>query len=881
MAELKALEYLIASHPLIDNHAHNLLSALSASDYAKYPFESVVSEAQGEALTDQSTKTLAHLRALKQLAEFYECSPTLDEIKSSRDKLIRDNYELLVKRCLEGTQMLLLDDGLNADDVEQYPWHNRFTPGPTKRIVRIETIAAELAKSVFEASLEDDGELIKDGLESLSEPVLLLLWARFRKEFSTSIQASLNDPDVVSFKSVICYRSGLNVESPSPDEMFSAFQSYIVRAAENGDFRINHKPLNDHLVLSTLRTIAGQRAEKGTSKPIQFHTGLGDTDINLRLSNPAFLQGLIEKFSRVDFVLLHSAYPYTREAGYLASSYPNTYLDVGEVFPMTSRDAQESILRQSLELVPSTKILWSTDGHYHPETYWLANKQFREALNSVLSDYLRKGDYTLIQATDTASEILFQNSNRLYNLNQGPEFPQQLPTIIPHPRSSIHPSSVSPSVLELENFLRDNPSVEFIWMQFIDNTATVRLRMLPIRKFRQMVLEEERVTITSAVLNVLQTDVTVGPDPLIAGSFYMKPDLSTLCRNVGIESKSATVMTFWQKEDGSPFEGCPRTTLRNIVNKCHKEHGISILCGFEIELVFMKQQIEADGSVNYVPWTTIHSWSNMTSEIRAGLPSIENIVRALADIDIHLEQFHAESSPGQFEFVLPPSNPLTATDTLIKARQTIVHVAEQHGLRATLYPRPYATSAGTAAHVHLSISPTTREDAFLAGMLAHLPAVLAFTFPQSASYERVRPGIWAGGTWVAWGNGNRETPIRKIYPGRWEWKSMDGLANPYLGVASIISAGYLGLKGDLVPSMKACNVDTATLTPSEREALSITTPMPLVLEGSIAALRKDPALIELMGKDFTSRYIDVRLGEMEMLEDMPDDERRSWLIARY
>jgi predicted TIM-barrel fold metal-dependent hydrolase len=45
---------------------------------------------------------------------------------------------------------------------------------------------------------------------------------------------------------------------------------------------------------------------------------------------------------------------------------------------MVSRDGQRAILRQALELVPGSKLLYSSDGHWFPETFWLANKQFRE-----------------------------------------------------------------------------------------------------------------------------------------------------------------------------------------------------------------------------------------------------------------------------------------------------------------------------------------------------------------------------------------------------------------------------------------------------------------------------------------------------------------------
>jgi predicted TIM-barrel fold metal-dependent hydrolase len=145
---------------------------------------------------------------------------------------------------------------------------------------------------------------------------------------------------------------------------------------------VEDKPLNDWLVRQTLNLLRSAKATQ-PNKPLQLHTGLGDNDINLLRSNPAHLQELIAQHPEIDFVLLHSSYPYTREAGYLACVYPNVYLDLGEVFPMVSRDAQDSIIRESLELVPTTRLLWSTDGHFFPETYWLANKQFRDTLEKV------------------------------------------------------------------------------------------------------------------------------------------------------------------------------------------------------------------------------------------------------------------------------------------------------------------------------------------------------------------------------------------------------------------------------------------------------------------------------------------------------------------
>ncbi|OAX83892.1 hypothetical protein ACJ72_01738 [Emergomyces africanus] len=877
MADETALRRVIYGHPIIDNHAHNILKEESVSNYAKYPFEAITSEAQGESLESHAPKSLALIRAVNQLAELFGCAPELNAVKSAREKRIKNDYEGLVRKCLTGTHMLLIDDGLPADDTEFYSWHDKFTNAASKRIVRIETVAAYVIGDILDAR-----NILRASLVTVESEIIKEFWNDFQASFSLEIKKALDDPAVVGFKSVVCYRTGLKIRKCAAEALHSSFESYFRSFAKTGETRIENKPLNDHLVLSVLEQLS--QRPMGSRKPIQFHTGLGDSDINLLRSNPAYLQNLIEEFPDVDFVLLHSSYPYTREAGYLASIYANAYLDIGEVFPMSSRDAQLSILRQSLELVPSTKLLWSTDGHYHPETFWLANMQFRQALDTIFTEYVHQGDYTYSQALEAVRNILFSNSNRLYNLDQTPI------SLDPDPKS-FQTRPLSPTLFQtasistpedvLKKFL-NKKSVDFIWMQWVDYTATIRVRMFPVKEFAKIVRSEHRVGICLAVMNMLQTDQLVPPEPLCSGLFILTPDVTSLCRNVGLSSSSATVMTFWKNEAGGDLEGCPRTTLQNVVNKCRREYGIKTLVGFEIEVVFMNISRSKEGSApTFSPCFTNHSWSNITAENVQALPMLEKIVSKLAEIDIRLQQFHPESCPGQFEFILPPSTPLAACDTLIQARQTIIAIAAQYGLRATLYPRPVPNAAGSASHTHISITPSTLRDHFLGGMLHHLPSVLPFTLPQDASYERVAKGIWAGGVWVAWGYQNRETPIREISSNHWEVKAMDGLANPYLAIAAIIGSGYLGIKTRMPLTMKGCDVDTAKLSPAERAALSITTRLPSSLEESLRALESNLEMQNLMGPDFVRRYIGVRRGEHEMLSAMKEDERRNWLIARY
>ncbi|OKL63189.1 Protein fluG [Talaromyces atroroseus] len=839
---LHGLRSLIQSHPIVDNHAHNLLSADNALNYEKYPLESITSEAKGEAL-QQAPHTLSHRLAVKQLATLFSCQPTWEAIKAARQTWVTADYHGLVQRCLDGTYSLLLDDLLTDSDIEDYRWHKQFIGAASgaKRIVRIEAVASKILLDFW--GPQGQHKLRKDPQTFLSE-------------FHKHIEQYLMEPNVVAFKSVICYRTGLDIKVNSSEAAFKESFQRLLRIG--APFRISDKSFNDLLVTTTLQIIEEMVAKHGKqrSKPIQFHTGLGDNDISLVLANPAYMQPLIAHFKNVDFVLLHSSYPYTREAGYLASVYPNVYLDLGEVFSMVSKDAEHSILRQSMELTPTSRLLWSTDGHFHPETYWLSNRQFRDTLET---------------AKDVAADILFNNSNRLYDLKLLP------PAYVPKPHEPDEKElSVTNNLENLNDLAVRNPNTA-VWMQWVDYTATIRVRMFPIREFIKIVQGKRRIGITLAVYHLLQDDL-LAPGGLATGQFYMRPDLSSFCRNVALESNSATVMTFWEDESGEQLEGCPRTTLQRIVTALKP---IEVTLGFEIEVVFL-QRAYINAKNTWEPITENHSWSNMTRDIRQkALRLLEEIMTALASIDIHIEQFHAESAPGQFEFVLPPDQPLSAIDTLLKARQTIVNVAEKYDLRATLYPRPYPDAAGTASHTHFSISPPTEEQSFLAGVLEHFPSITAFSLSQEVSYERVASGVWAGSEWIAWGTQNREVPIRKVTSGHWELKQIDGLANMYLAIAALLAAGYLGITHSLSLTHKDCPVDASTLSQTAREELGITNQIPKKLEESLVALENDDDMSAILGAGFVEKYIAVKRAEAKRLAEMAENERRTWLIERY
>ena len=166
----------------------------------------------------------------------------------------------------------------------------------------------------------------------------------------------------------------------------------------------------------------------------------------------------------------------------------------------------------------------------------------------------------------------------------------------------------------------------------------------------------------------------------------------------------------------------------------------------------MSKEIQ-NGELKYgsIPVTEGHAYSSARALHSNDLMDlIEAIFEKLERAGLTLEQCHAESSPGQFEFILGPSSPVLAVDALVAAKEIIQSAATNAGMRATLYPKPVPQAVGTGSHTHISLTPAYHWEMFYAGVLKHLKAIAAFSYSMDASYERVADSVWAGSTWITW-----------------------------------------------------------------------------------------------------------------------------------
>lgn len=361
----------------IDQHAHNLLHP-SAIDH--YSYTGAFTEAYHPDIVNHHARySLFYRRSLRDIAELLECEPTETAIFEHRQQL---GFKQLTHQCFQSSNLesIFLDDGFLSDDILPIKWHEQFVP--VKRIIRLEYLSECLFRKV-------------DNFKTFLE--------QFRGYLDPP------SPGVVGLKTIAAYRTGLDVQL-TPKEFAKQRFYEIKQTSSSQSLRLSDKPFIDFLITQALEIAAKYQL------PVQFHTGFGDPDLDLRLSNPLDLRSLLEdeRFQNVPIVLLHAAYPYSQEAGYLAAVYPQVYLDIGLSVPFLSVSGMRRTVQQVLELTPSSKLMYSSDAHKIPELYYLGAKWGREVLSQVLDESIQDGDLTAKEAESVAREILCENARKLY-----------------------------------------------------------------------------------------------------------------------------------------------------------------------------------------------------------------------------------------------------------------------------------------------------------------------------------------------------------------------------------------------------------------------------------------------------------------------------------
>ncbi|KAH9458861.1 hypothetical protein Pst134EA_019015 [Puccinia striiformis f. sp. tritici] len=472
------------------------------------------------------------------------------------------------------------------------------------------------------------------------------------------------------------------------------------------------------------------------------------------------------------------------------------------------------------------------------------------------------------------------------------------------------------------------PQYNFVRLCWIDFTGRVKCRIVDRARYEKMIHSppESLISIPACAFGLGHYDeLTSGFGP--SGELFLQPDQVSFRILTYFPSHAMVMCNILRKRepdflDDPPSENesptrfthyplCPRFILSTTLRSSVAERGVSYLVGFEIEVVLL-ESIEPLQPVDAA--NSSHCWSSHSSFRNGskGLACMGKVVDCLQIAGIGVEQWHAESAPGQFELVLEPHAPFQACDELIYAKELIYSIANELGLRATLSPKPFEAACGTGRHIHISLQRKGKNDSgnipngsianspssaislieshWLAGVLSHLPAIIAFTQPSSFSYDRVAEGTWSGGLWVCWGTTNKEAPIRLCTSSastglsvekHFEIKVADSTSNIYLALSAILTAGLLGIQTPLELTHSDCRVDASQMTYQERQDHKIATTLPRSLGDALSALEQDPNLEKALGTVFVHAYIAVKKAEIERFMSMSLTEQKNFSLRQY
>jgi len=417
---------------------------------------------------------------------------------------------------------------------------------------------------------------------------------------------------------------------------------------------------------------------------------------------------------------------------------------------------------------------------------------------------------------------------------------------------------------------------------YVDNSGIARVKTVPVGRLAHAAAHGIGM---APVFDVMLFDDSITSSP---GSSGPVGDLRLFLDLERLTVLAALPGWAWapvdrRAQDGQPHPGCQRAFARRMLLRAG-ERGLELRMGFELEWILYRRAGEeaalAVGGAGY----------GMDRLIEAS-DYCRELLATFAAQSLAIEQLHPEYAPAQFELSLVPADPLAAADLALLARHTVRAVTRRAGLDCSFAPSVAVDGVGNGCHLHVSLWRDGRTlmaggrgphglveeaEAFAAGLLDGLPALLAIGAPSAASYLRLQPQRWAA-PYRCWGSENREAGLRLAAAGphaNLEVKCVDAAANPYLLVGAVAALGLDGIERGLrLPEEVA--VDPATLPEGLVE------PLPRRLDEALERFRGSAVLAEALGAPLFEAIVAVREAELKRFAGASPEEIVAATRFRY
>jgi uncharacterized protein len=365
----------------VDHHAHLMCAddgAFVLGDDAAPLAELILESSEPERAREHVRQHPSYGRAVRDLAELLGVERDEGAVVRARSQRGHASYVklLMVESRLEA---IYVDDGLRFPGLMSMPEQEELTGIPVRRVARVEILVQDAAHDW---------------------PSFDVLRDRFRAELTQAVSAGL-----IGLKTIAAFRCGLDL--PEADET-AARAGYDRWRATNSP-----RLIDSHVISYFLDEALALTAHPRL--PLQVHAGLVGTDVDLRAGDPAALRSWLNRPAHqgVPVVVLH-CYPYLREASWLASLYPDVYLDLSMAMQWVGSHRGAAMILETLDVAPVSKLLFATDGFRVPELFYLGARWWRDSLAEALAGLVDRGYVTEVTALEYAELVLRGNAHRIY-----------------------------------------------------------------------------------------------------------------------------------------------------------------------------------------------------------------------------------------------------------------------------------------------------------------------------------------------------------------------------------------------------------------------------------------------------------------------------------
>jgi len=281
-----------------------------------------------------------------------------------------------------------------------------------------------------------------------------------------------------------------------------------------------------------------------------------------------------------------------------------------------------------------------------------------------------------------------------------------------------------------------------------------------------------------------------------------------------------------------------RGNLKRLHEDFKKNHnGLALRVGTEPEMMWLKKDENGKPNGGFSKPYCYH-----IDQFESLRPVYMKVLEYSRKMGLDMIQGDHEDAPGQLELNWMYDDVLRNADRLTTYRQICAQVAREFNLIACFMTKPFMGVSASGCHHNMSLwyggedkfvrtgndpdnLPGMRENYMyiqggentfmpddddpqmpgkaglvaIGGIVHHLQALTAIGAPTVNSYRR----LWDTGFWAPvfadWGFQNRTTGLRVSAPGRFEYRSVDSMVNPYLMGSTILAAADDGIVNELDP----------------------------------------------------------------------------------